>query len=123
MSSYSFSENGLLLEALLVEQLRSQPVDFLGELGAFMDRPRLLLSSALGRVEALAVPFSMLLDVLVLGHLFYPALAPSRSPLSRCSSLLSQTHGERWLLKLTHVCDRCGDFLSALYVYETTRGT
>ena len=46
-------------------------MDLLGELGAFMDRPRLLLSSPLGRVEALAVSLSMLLDVLVLGHLLW----------------------------------------------------
>ena len=46
-------------------------MDLLGELGAFMYRPRLLLSSPLGRVEALAVPFPMLLDVLVLGHLLW----------------------------------------------------
>ena len=44
-------------------------MDLLGELGALMDGAGLLLSSPLGRVEALAVPFSMLLDVLVLGHL------------------------------------------------------
>ena len=44
-------------------------MDLLGELGAFMYRPSFLLSSPLGRVEALAVALSMLLDVLVLGHL------------------------------------------------------
>ena len=43
-------------------------MNLLGELGAFVDGPSLLLSSPLGRVEALAVPLSMLLDVLVLGH-------------------------------------------------------
>ena len=85
-------------------------MDLLGELGAFMYRPRLLLSSPLGRVEALAVPFSMLLDVLVLGHSCLVGAAAaayevaSRSPLSRCSRLLSQRpHGERWLrLPLEH---------------------
>ena len=46
-------------------------MDLLGELGAFMDGSRFLLSSPLGRVEALAVPLSMLLDVLVLGHLLW----------------------------------------------------
>ena len=46
-------------------------MDLLGELGAFMHGPRLLLSSPLGRVEALAVALSMLLDVLVLGHLLW----------------------------------------------------
>ena len=46
-------------------------MDLLGELGPFMYRPRLLLSSSLGRVEALAVSLSMLLDVLVLGHLLW----------------------------------------------------
>ena len=46
-------------------------MDLLGELGAFMYRPRLLFSSPLGRVEAFAVPLSMLLDVLVLGHLLW----------------------------------------------------
>ena len=46
-------------------------MDLLGELGAFMYTSSFLFSSALGRVEALAVPLSMLLDVLVLGHLLW----------------------------------------------------
>jgi len=46
-------------------------MDLLGELGAFMYRPRLLLSSPLGRVQSFAVALSMLLDVLVLGHLLW----------------------------------------------------
>ena len=46
-------------------------MDLLGELGAFMDGSRLLFSSSFRGVEALAVPLSMLLDVLVLGHLLW----------------------------------------------------
>ena len=44
-------------------------MDLLGELGALMDGSRLLLSSALGRVESFPMSLSVLLDVLVLGHL------------------------------------------------------
>ena len=122
MSSYSFSENGLLLEALLVEQLRSQPVDFLGELGAFMDRPRLLLSSALGRVESFPMSLSMLLDVLVLGHLLWGrggGVASRRALRCRVAAACSHGDSRRALVRFAaeaRVCNGCGDFLSAFYV-------
>ena len=46
-------------------------MDLLGELGALMDASSFLLSSPLGRVESFPMSLSMLLDVLVLGHLLW----------------------------------------------------
>ena len=71
MCSNGFAENGLFFKPLLVEELGSQPMDLLGELGAFVDASSFLLSSALGRVESFPMSLSMLLDVLVLGHLLW----------------------------------------------------
>ena len=71
-------------------------MDLLGELGAFVDGSRLLLSSALGRVESFPMSLSMLLDVLVLGHLcllggrgggVVGALPASRVRVADCSAL------------------------------------
>ena len=108
MGGNSFPQYRLLLEALLVEQLRSQPVDLLGELGAFVDGSSFLLSSALGRVESFPMSLSMLLDVLVLGHLcllggrgggVVGALPASRVRVADCSAL---PHG-RALVRLPSV--------------------
>ena len=96
MSSDGFPQNSLLLEALLVEELGSESMDLLGELGAFVDASRFLLSSALGRVESFPMSLSMLLDVLVLGHLcllggrgggVVGALPASRVRVADCSAL------------------------------------
>ena len=70
----------------------------------------------------------MLLDVLVLGHLFSFAAAAWASRRALSAVALQQpalTDSRRALVTFAdaRVCDRCGDFLSALYVYETTRGT
>mmetsp|Transcript_17004 Transcript_17004/g.68576 ORF Transcript_17004/g.68576 Transcript_17004/m.68576 type:complete len:205 (+) Transcript_17004:1344-1958(+) len=58
----------LLLEPLLVVQLGANPVDLASKRRLFVDLARLLLPLPLGRVEPLAVPLAVQLDVLVLRH-------------------------------------------------------
>ena len=73
-------------------------MDLLGELGALVYTSSFLLSSPLGRVEALAVALSMLLDVLVLGHLCLVRGPRALSAVPLQQAALTETHGERWLL-------------------------
>ena len=97
-------------------------MDLLGELGALMYGPRLLLSSPLGRVEAFAVALSMLLDVLVLGHAgVLGAAAAASLESSGVAACVLQTAALSGATVLTasagyfaagaRVWDGCGDFL------------